>query len=281
MATIWKGTLTVGLVSVPVELRRAVRQQEHLTFRLLHADDLAPIRYEHVCSADGRVVPWSDIVKGYEYRRGSYAVLTNEDFRAAALSASSTIEIRDFVAADDVDARYFETPYILVPGKGGTMAYAVMREAIRRTRTIGLGTIILHQREHVVGLTTAGDALLLELMRFADELVPPADYDLPSSREVHAPELAMARQLIESLTGAFHPERYTDQYRANLMKIIRARSKGRHAKLAEPERARGDAKVIDLMERLQQSLAQKKGASRRGTTAAHRARSSRSRRRSA
>lgn len=269
MATIWKGTLSVGLVSVPVELKRAIRTEERIEFRLLHADDLAPIRYEHVCSAENKVVPWTDIVKGYESSKGKYAVLTSEDFRDAALSALSTIEVRDFVAAADVDPRYFETPYFLIPGRGGTMAYAVMREAIRRTGTIGLGTIILHQREHVAGLKAVGDALVLELMRFADELVPPTEYTFPAAREVRAPELAMAQQLIEHLTGKFHPERYTDQYRANLMKIIRARSKGKHAALEEPPRKYGDAKVIDLMERLQHSLTQN-GTSRRAASTARR-----------
>lgn len=280
MATIWKGTLSIGLVTVPVELKRAIRDEERIHFHMLHDADMSPIRYERVCTADGAEVPWDDIVKGYEYRKGKYIVLTNEEFKTAALSASSTVALREFVPASSIDPRYFETPYFLIPGKGGEMAYAVMREALRKSETIGLGTIVIHQREHVAGLKALGNALVLELMRFADELVDEGDYTFPSTKHVRPPELHMAQQLIDGLKAEFHPEQYSDQYHANLMKIIKAKMKGTHAKLEEPESAKGDAKVIDLMERLQQSLAA--GAGKRGThrtraTAAHRKRPARRR----
>ena len=282
MATIWKGTLSIGLVTVPVELKRAIRDEERIHFHMLHDADLAPIRYERVCTADGADVPWDDIVKGYEYRKGKYVVVTNEEFKTAALSASSTVALREFVPASSIDARYFETPYFLIPGKGGEMAYAVMREALKKTDTVGLGTIVIHQREHVAGLKAMGNALVLELMRFADELVDESDYTFPSTKEVRAPELNMAQQLIDGLKAEFHPDQYRDQYHANLMKIIKAKMKGTHAKLEEPESATGDAKVIDLMERLQQSLAGsgKRGKTRGGRThaaAAHRKRPTRRR----
>jgi len=275
VATIWKGTLSIGLVTVPVELKRAIRDEERIHFHMLHDADKAPIRYERVCTADGAEVPWDDIVKGYEYRKGKYVVVTNEEFKTAALSASSTVALREFVPASSIDTRYFETPYFLIPGKGGEMAYAVMREALRKTDTVGLGTIVIHQREHVEGLKAVGNALVLELMRFADELVDESDYSFPSTKEVRAPELNMAQQLIDGLKAEFHPEQYRDQYHANLMKIIKAKMKGTHARLEEPESATGDAKVIDLMERLQQSLAGsgKRGKTRGGRThagAAHR-----------
>ena len=282
MATIWKGTLSIGLVTVPVELKRAIRDEERIHFHMLHDADMAPIRYERVCTADGAEVPWGDIVKGYEYRKGKYVVVTNEEFKTAALSASSTVALREFVPASSIDTRYFETPYFLIPGKGGEMAYAVMREALKKTDTVGLGTIVIHQREHVAGLKAVGNALVLELMRFADELVDESDYTFPSTKEVRAPELNMAQQLIDGLKAEFHPEQYRDQYHANLMKIIKAKMKGTHAKLEEPASATGDAKVIDLMERLQQSLA---GSGKRGktrgarahATAAHRKRPTRRR----
>ena len=275
MATIWKGTLSIGLVTVPVELKRAIRDDERIHFHMLHDDDMAPIRYERICTADGAVVAWEDVVKGYEYRKGKYIVLTDEEFKTAALSGSSTVAVREFVPASSIDPRYFETPYFLIPGKGGEMAYAVMREAIRKTETIGLGTIVMHQREHVAGLKAVGNALVLELMRFADELVDESDYHFPDTREVRTPELNMARQLIDGLKGEFHPEQYRDQYHANLMKIIKAKMKGTHAKLEEPESAKGDAKVVDLMERLQQSLA---GNAKRGKTGARRTRTDAARR---
>ena len=282
MATIWKGTLSIGLVTVPVELKRAIRDEERIHFHMLHDADKAPIRYERVCTADGAEVPWDDIVKGYEYRKGKYVVVTNEEFKTAALSASSTVALREFVPASSIDTRYFETPYFLIPGKGGEMAYAVMREALKKTDTVGLGTIVIHQREHVAGLKAVGNALVLELMRFADELVDESDYTFPSTKEVRAPELNMAQQLIDGLKAEFHPEQYRDQYHANLMKIIKAKMKGTHAKLEEPASATGDAKVIDLMERLQQSLAGsgkrgKTGGARAHATAAHRKRPTRRR----
>lgn len=281
MATIWKGTLSIGLVTVPVELKRAIRDDERIHFHMLHDKDMAPLRYERVCTADGKEVPWDDVVKGYEYRKGKYVVVTNEEFKTAALSASSTVALREFVPASSIDTRYFETPYFLIPGKGGEMAYAVMREALRKSEMVGLGTIVIHQREHVAGLKTVGNALVLELMRFADELVDESDYTFPSTKEVRAPELTMAQQLIDGLKAEFHPEQYRDQYHANVMKIIKAKMKGTEAKLTEPEAAKGDAKVIDLMERLQQSLAGgkrgKTGATRGRTAAAHRKRPTRRR----
>lgn len=281
MATIWKGTLSIGLVTVPVELKRAIRDNDRIQFHMLHDDDMAPIHYQRVCTADGIEVPWNDVVKGYEYRKGKFIVLTNEDFKTAALSASSTVAVREFVPESSIDPRYFETPYFLIPGKGGEMAYAVMREAIRKTQTIGLGTIVIHQREHIAGLKAVGNALVLELMRFADELVDESDYAFPSTKEVRQAELNMAQQLIDGLKAAFQPERYRDQYHANLMKIIKSKMKGTHASLEEPETAKGDDKVIDLMQRLQQSLAgagkHGRTGARRGRTAARRTRTTRKR----
>ncbi len=281
MATIWKGTLSIGLVTVPVELKRAIRDDERIHFHMLHDDDMAPIHYQRVCTADGAEVPWDDVVKGYEYRKGKFIVLTDGDFKTAALSASSTVAVREFVPESSIDPRYFETPYFLIPGKGGEMAYAVMREAIRKTQTIGLGTIVIHQREHIAGLKALGSALVLELMRFADELVDESNYTFPSTKEVRQAELNMAQQLIDGLKATFQPEQYRDQYHANLMKIIKSKMKGTHASLEEPETARGDDKVIDLMQRLQQSLAgagkHARTGARRGRTAAHRTRTTRKR----
>jgi len=277
MAPIWKGLLTFGLVSLPVELRRAVRR-EVLRFHLLHEADHAPVRYERVCSADGRTLAWDDIVKGYEYERGKYVVLTDEDFRAAALATSPALEILDFVAAADIDRRYFDAPYFLVPGKGGDRAYAVLRDAMRRTGTVGLGTIILHQKQHLAGVMVVGDALVVELMRFAGDLVNPRDYHFPSSEGVRAAEVSMAEQLIASLRGPFDATKYTDRYHANLQRIVRAKLEGKHVSLAGRAREAAETKVIDLMERLQQSLARggkpKRGAaSRRAGTRPRRSRS--------
>src|SRR5688572_12298197 len=144
MASIWKGSLTFGLVHVPVEMKTAVRTDQ-IHFRMLHADDMSPIKYERVCQADGEPVPWNEIVKGYEYEKGKFVVLTDDDFKKAALDSSRTIDIIDFVREDEIDARFFETPYYLLPTKGGDKPYALLREAMRATGVVGIGKVIIRR----------------------------------------------------------------------------------------------------------------------------------------
>ena len=261
MAAIWKGSLAFGLVNVPVELKPAVRA-ERISFRQLHEEDLAPIKYERVSSSSGEVVPWGEIVKGYEYTKGKFVVLTDEDFRAAALESSRSLEILDFVKADEIDWRFFETPYYLVPGKGGEKAYALLREAIRNTDAVGVGKIVLRSAQHLAGIRVVGDALVLELMRFSAELVDASAYDFPGASVVRPQELKMAEQLVANLAQPFEPEKYTDDYREGLMRVIRAKLKG---KKVEPEVAEeeDDTPVIDLMARLQASLAKGKSSARK------------------
>jgi DNA end-binding protein Ku len=262
MATIWKGSVSFGLVTIPVELRSAVRS-EHVSFRLLHEEDLSPVRYERVCERTGEPVPWSEIVKGYEYAKGKYVVITDEDFRAAALDASKSIDILDFVQAEEIDARWFETPYYLVPGKGGEKAYALLREALRATGAVGIGKIVLRQTQHLGSVRVVGDALVLTLMRFSAELVDEGTLSLPSSDLVRPQELAMAEQLVRNLAAPFDPERYTDDYRANLMKVVKAKLRGKKVELEQPEPDAGDTQVIDLMSRLRASLEAKGKGGRR------------------
>jgi DNA end-binding protein Ku len=263
MASIWKGSLSFGLVSIPVEVRTAV-QGDHISFRMLREEDLSPIKYERVSAADGEAVPWNQIVKGFEYSKGKYVVLTDEDFKSAAMEASRTLEIVDFVQQDEIDPRYFETPYFLVPSKGGEKAYALLREAIRRTSSVGIGKIIMRQKQHLAGIKVVGDALVLEIMRFASELIDAETLHLPNADLVRPQELHMAEQLVTSLAEKFDPSKYNDEYRANLMRVIKAKMKGKKATLTpEPEEPRG-AEVIDLMTRLRESLDQgkKRGAVR-------------------
>ena len=274
MAAIWKGSITFGLVSIPVELRSAVRT-DNLSFRMLHEEDLSPIKYERVCAADGEPVPWGEIVKGYEYSKGKYVVMTDDDFKSAALESSKVIDIIDFVKEDEIDPRFFETPYFLVPTKGGEKAYALLREAIRKTGSIGIGKIIMRQKQHLAGVKVVGDAIVLEIMRFANELIELTEFNFPGAEGVRPQEVQMAEQLIANLAEPFDPAKYTDDYRANLMRVIKAKMKGKKVKLEEPEREPQDAGVIDLMSRLRESLEQgkpkKQGAVRtRGKTAAAR-----------
>jgi DNA end-binding protein Ku len=259
MASIWKGSLTFGLVHVPVEMKTAVRS-DHISFRMLHAEDMSPIKYERVCAADGEAVPWNEIVKGYEYEKGKFVVLTDEDFKKAALDSSRAIDIIDFVREDEIDARYFETPYYLVPTKGGDKPYALLREAMRQSGVVGIGKVIIRRTQHLAGVRVVGQALVIELMRFANELVDISEYSFPGTEMLREQELTMANQLVENLAERFDPARYTDDYRSNLMKLIRAKMKGKKVTPAEPLPDDEDEKVLDLMSRLQASLAEGRAA---------------------
>jgi len=264
----WKGSIAFGLVNIPIELFSAVRDHRP-KFRMLHAKDQGPVRYERVCQADGKPVAWEDLVKGFEYEKGHFVVLTKDDFKTAALEKTKTIDILDFVGPEDIDERYFETPYYLQPGKGADRAYALLREALRESGQIGVAKIILRDTQHLAAAEAIGDAIVLTMMRFADELADLGDYRFPKAEGIRPAELKMALQLVENLSGKWEPEKYTDEYTSNLMKIIQAKLKGRKPKLQERETAQG-ADVADLMTRLRASLEGKKapsGKARAGTAA--------------
>ena len=248
----WKGSIAFGLVNIPVELYSAVRDHRP-NFRLLHAKDESPVHYERVCQREGKPVAWEDLVKGYEYEKGQFVVLTKDDFRTAALEKTKTIDILDFVDPKEVDERYFETPYYLQPGKGADRAYALLRDAIEKSGRIGIAKIILRDAQHLAAVETIGDAIVLTMMRFADELADLNDFRFPKSVAVRPGEMNMALQLIDSLASTWEPEKYTDEYRDNLMRVIQAKLKGKKPRLKERETSQG-AEVVDLMERLRASL---------------------------
>jgi DNA end-binding protein Ku len=249
---LWKGAISFGLVNIPIELHTAVRNHRP-KFRMLHAKDKSPVKFERVCIRDGHPVGWDELVKGYEYAKGQFVVLSKEDFQAAALEKTRTVDIVDFVKADEIDDRFFETPYYLVPAKGGERAYALLREAIRESGRIGIATFILREAQHLAAVEVIENAIVLSVMRFADELVDVSQFDLPSTANVRKPELDMAKALVNSLAAEWNPEKYTDKYRENLMKIIQAKVKGKHVAL-EPIIEPRQAEVVDLMERLRRSL---------------------------
>ena len=257
----WKGSIAFGLVNIPVELYTATRDHRP-RFRLLHAKDESPVHYERVCQSEGKPVGWEDLVKGYEYEKGQFVVLTKDDFKTAALEKTKTIDILDFVDPADVDERYFETPYYLQPGKGADRAYALIREAIRDAGKVGIAKIILRDAQHLAAVEAIGDALVLTMMRFADELADLGDFRFPSSAGIRPAEMKMARQLVESLSAKWDPAKYTDEYRDNLMRLIHARLKGKTPRLRERETPQ-QADVIDLMARLRASLEGKTGAKTR------------------
>jgi len=260
----WKGSIAFGLVNIPVELYTAVRDHRP-KFRMLHAKDEAPIRYERVCQTDGKPVAWEDLVKGYEYEKGRFVVLTKDDFKTAAIEKTKTIDILDFVDPDAIDERYFETPYYLQPAKGADRAYALLRQAIAESGRIGIAKVILRDAQHLAAVETIDKALVLTMMRFADELADLGDYRFPEAEGIRPAELKMATQLIDNLSAKWDPDKYTDEYRDNLMKVIQGKIKGRTPKLKERESPQS-ADVVDLMTRLRASLEGKAGGKKAAKT---------------
>jgi DNA end-binding protein Ku len=249
---LWKGSISFGLVNIPIELHTAVRNHRP-RFRMLHAKDRSPIRFERVCIKDGRPIAWEDLVKGYEYAKGRFVVLTKEDFQAAAVEKTRTVDIIDFVKSQEIDDRFFETPYYLVPAKGGERAYALLREAIREADRVGIAKFILRDAQHLAAVEVIGEALVLSVMRFADELVDTRNFNFPPATNLRKPELDMAKALVNNLASEWDPAKYTDQYRENLLRIIQGKVKGKDVEL-EPMTERPRAEVVDLMERLRRSL---------------------------
>ena len=254
MASIWTGAIAFGLVNIPVRVETAVRSHD-IGFKLLAPkgkNDFCPIKYERVCKDNGKEVPWDDIVKGFEYEKERFVVLTDADFEKAALATNKTFEIQDFAPEGDVDPRYFEKPYYLIPQKGGERAYALLRDAMKSTGTLGIGTITLRKKQYLASIKPIDDSIVLYLMRFAEEVLDGSDYRFPGA-DYRPQELQMAEQLVANLTEDFKPEKYKDQYRDNLEKIIAAKMKGKRVTLRESEEPEMTG-VIDLMDRLKESL---------------------------
>jgi DNA end-binding protein Ku len=273
---IWKGTISFGLVNIPVELHTAVRDSRP-RFKLLHAKDESPVHYERVCEEEGKPVTWEELVKGYEYKKGHFVVLTKDDFRAAALEKSKTIDIVDFVKPEEIDDRYFETPYYLLPGTGAERSYALLREAIRKSDRVGIAKIILRDTQHLAAVEAIEDALVLTMMRFADELVDISAFDFPKISEARGKELEMAITLVENLASEWNPEKYTDAYSDNLKRIIEAKVKGHRPRLKAAPEGPHRKEVIDLMSRLRESLEATRGSHKKRGAARHGSRKRRSR----
>jgi DNA end-binding protein Ku len=260
---LWKGTLGFGLVTIPVEIHKAVRDLgPH--FHFLRRSDKSRIGYQTVAKADGRVVSKDELVKGFEYEKGRYIVLTPTEFEAAAVKRNARIDLIDFVPGDQVDDRYFDKPYYLLPGQGGDQAYAVLREAVKEAGFVGIAKFVMRDQPHLAAVEAIGDGLVLSTLRFREELVPLRDYDFPRVK-VDARDRKLASQLIGALAGDWNPEKYTDEYRANLMRIIEGKRKKQKPEL-ERQEADAGPKVVDLMERLRQSLGQA-GRGKRRTAA--------------
>ena len=251
---IWKGSISFGLVNIPIALYPATRREE-LSFRLLRKSDLSPVNYKRVAEKDGKEVPWDQIVKGYEYEKGKYVVLKDEDFQRVDLEATQTVDIQDFVDQDEIDPMFFYKPYYLEPQKGGDKAYVLLRDALKETNKVGVAKVVIKTRQYLAGVKPEDGALVLELMHFADELADPERLHVPKKTEVGKREMNMAKSLIDSMSAKWTPEKYKDDYREALMEVIEEKVEAGGKEIEEkPRKAPKPTKVIDLVSVLQKSL---------------------------
>jgi len=256
---IWKGSISFGLVNIPIALYPATRREE-LKFRLLRKSDLSPVNYKRVAEKDGKEVAWDQIVKGYEYEKGKYVVLKDEDFQRVDLEATQTVDIKDFVDQEEIDPMFFYKPYYLEPQKGGDKAYALLRDSLKDTNKVGVAKVVIKTRQYLAGVKPEDGVLVLELMHFADELADPEKLHLPKKMEVGKREMSMAKSLIDGMTSKWEPEKYKDDYREALMDVIEEKVEAGGKEIEEkPRKAPKPTKVIDLVSVLQKSLEQTGG----------------------
>lgn len=259
MRAIWKGSISFGLVSIPVGLHNATRVEE-LKFRLLRRSDLSPVNYKRVAQTDGKEVPWDQIVKGYEYEKEKFVVLKDEDFKRVDLEATDTIDIMEFVDLEEINPVYFYKPYFLEPLKGGSTAYALLQKVLCATNKAGIAKVVIRTRQHLAAVKCNGPLLVLELMRFEKELLSPSAIKIPPAKAPSAREQEMARHLIDQMTEPWDPSRYRDDYRSALMKVIdkKVASGGKSLPITH-ERAKRATNVVDLAAVLRESLAEAGG----------------------
>jgi DNA end-binding protein Ku len=256
---IWNGSISFGLLQIPVTLYTAESRQEELHFRMLDKKDLAPIKFERVSSSSGKPVAWKDIVKGFEIEKDNFVIVEPEDFAKANVKASKTIDIQDFVPLDQIDPRYFETPYYVVPQERATKAYVLLREALQKRGAAAIATFVLRTREHLVCVMPKDDALILEVMRFGHELKDVKDMPLPTKTDekaISSREVAMAEQLIDGMMSDWDPSKYKDVFYRDVMKIIEEKAKHGEAKERHTE-VKGTVAhdVVDLLDLLKKSVA--------------------------
>lgn len=251
MHSIWKGSITFGLVNIPVKMYVASQPKE-ISFVLLHKQDLSEIRYVRVCKTEDKEVPWKDIVKGYEYEKGDFVVLDDKDFEKANLKKTHTIEILNFINQDEIDPVYYVKPYFLEPEKNGEKAYSLLRDALKKSKKVGLGKYIIRNREHLAIIKFHDDMLILNELRYETELLAAKDLNIPATSKVNPKEMNMALQLIDQLTVPFTPKKYKDTYTEEIKQIIKQKAKGKpiHPKT---EKVKSN-KIEDLMTLLQASL---------------------------
>jgi len=263
---IWTGSLSFGLLNIPIQLMPGERRTD-IHFRMLDARTKDPIRYERVNAETGEEVPWKDIVKAYEYAKGSYVVLEQSDVAAAASENKEMIVLEAFVDESAISPAYLEKPYLLVPGKKAEKGYVLLREVLKKSGRVGIGRVVIRTREYLAMVTPQDDSLMLILMRFPQELVDPSEYKIPeggvSKWKITSKEMEMAKSLLESMAGEWKPDDYKDEFRQRLSAVIKKRikTKGAVRKLEEAEEVQEEGaatNVVDFMALLRKSL-EKKG----------------------
>ncbi len=253
MRAIWKGSISFSLINIPIALYPATRREE-LKFRLLRAKDLSPVNYRRVAEADGKEVPWEEIVKGYEYEKGKFVVLKDEDFKRADIEATQSVDIIDFVKLDEINPIFFDKPYYLEPEKRGEKAYALLRDALKQTNKVGIAKVVIKTRQHLAAVKPQQNLLALELMHFAEEIVDGSELKIPAKLEAGARELTMAKDLVEKMSDRWDPKKYQDDYRHALLDVIHEKVEtGGHA-TAPRGKAKRPTNVVDLVSVLQESL---------------------------
>lgn len=265
---IWKGSVRFGLVDIPVALVSAEVRNE-LSFRLLDRRDFSPVGYKRINKTTGAEVPWDEIVRGHEHRKGEYVVVTDEDLERANVEATQTIDILEFVPGKDIEPVYFETPYYLAPGRRSSKTYALLRAALESSGKVGIAKVVLRSREHLAALIVRGNALMLDLLRYEHEIRKPEGLGLPSKSltelGVRPQEVDMAEKLIDGMSGKWQPSKYHDEYRDDLLALMEKKARsGRSLVIDEtpPEKRKVRAEVTDLMPLLKKSLESRGKASR-------------------
>jgi len=260
MRAIWNGIISFGLVSIPISLYPATRREE-FKFRLLRASDLSPVNYKRVAEADGKEVPWDQIVKGYEYEKGKFVVIKDEDFARIDVEATQTVEITGFVELAQINPLLFDKPYYMQPGKGSDKAYVLLREALADSGKIGIAKVIIKTRRHLAALKPQESGLMLELMRFPSELMDAGEFKTPASTTVTKPEMAMAKKLIESMSTKWDPALYKDDYHEMLKKVVAQKIQQGGGEWPKAAQKHAKTNVIDLVSVLQQSIKEAQGKS--------------------
>jgi len=265
---IWSGAINFGLVTIPVKLQTAIRTND-LSFNMLHAKDEGRVKYERVCSVDGKPVPWDEIVKGYEFEKGQYVIITDEDFKKVNPVASQSVDILEFVDLDQINPMFFDKPYYLEPSKQGRHAYALLREALNKANKVAIARVVVRTKEYIAAVKPIGEALVLELMHWASEIVEPSTLELPGEETFPEGEVKMAKMLIDTMSvDKFEPEKFVNKYHDELMAMIELRAQGKE--IPEPKKAAAPrSKITNLMDVLAASLEESKKRRANGRAASN------------